>query len=216
MVKKLINDSRQRKSKDIWLYVKQLWYIPFIWSLAWFSYWIFHEIIVLNQPLFQVDTLNCYGVAISILALLIAGYIYGRSRKKQIEKASEVGIEAESVFISGKALDEKRHQESRFSQKNLYITQEEKLEQLELQPRNHSPIDTYQIQKPNDMGSESKPTPSIISTIPSQANLPNLTEKSQDIPFDCLICPKLAKCDQRQKRTIEPGVNCPYAQSNSH
>ena len=215
MVKKLINHSRESKSKDIWLYIKQVWYMPFIWSLAWFSYWIFHDVIVYNHSIFQLSTLNYFGVAISISALLIAGYVYGRSHKKQVEKTAEAGIKAKNLFVFRKAFVKKSSQESLLPQENMHKIQGTKLEQLAPKLKNHSPIETSQTQKPNAVASESTQTPSIIGTSPSQVNLTNQTKKSQEIPSDCLICHKLAKCDQRQKRTNKMGIPCPYAKSDS-
>ena len=52
--------------------------MPFIWSLTWFSYWIFHDIVVLKTPPIQVNPLNYVGSIISIAFILAATQI-GRS-----------------------------------------------------------------------------------------------------------------------------------------
>lgn len=48
-----------------------MWYVPFFWSLTWFSYWILHEVLILNTPLIQVNPVNCVGAVTSILVLLL-------------------------------------------------------------------------------------------------------------------------------------------------
>ena len=80
----------QGKCRGLWLIIKQVWYMPFIWSLAWFSYWLFQESIVMGQQLTQGSTFNQIGLAISIVAILIAGCMSGKSGEKNIKKTEKV------------------------------------------------------------------------------------------------------------------------------
>ena len=202
------------KSREIWLFIKQVWYVPFIWSLAWFSYWIFHDIVVLSQPIIQVNKFNYIGVTISISAILFAGYIHEKSNKKSDEKAGKFGIEKEHIFVSSKPLSVESDQESVFPLKTTQKTQREQSEELTPQLKNQSLIETDIIQKQNERSSEFT-QPAIKNIYHNQENLKNQIKTSQEIPSDCLICPNLTNCDQRKRRTVETEIPCPYATANS-
>lgn len=94
------------KCNGIWSIIKQVWYVPFIWSLAWFSYWIFQEAIVMGQPLTQGSTFNQIGLAVSIVAVLLAGYISGKSGEKNAEKTGNVGIGKKSRLARARRSNE--------------------------------------------------------------------------------------------------------------
>jgi hypothetical protein len=57
---------------DIWHTYKQIWYVPFIWSFTWYSYWIIFDVAVWNRPLAQLNLWNCIGATTSAIFLLAA------------------------------------------------------------------------------------------------------------------------------------------------
>ncbi len=94
LVKKMSNPSSQGIGKfrstcqDLYSLGKQAWYVPFIWSLAWFSYWTFHDALVLKQ-ITQGTPSALLGLSISISALLFGGYVSGKPVTRRVaEKAN--------------------------------------------------------------------------------------------------------------------------------
>ncbi len=74
--------------QDLWSLGMQAWYVPFVWSLAWFSYWTFHDALVLKQ-ITQGTPSALLGLSISISALLFGGYVSGKPvTRRVVEKAT--------------------------------------------------------------------------------------------------------------------------------
>jgi cell shape-determining protein MreC len=66
---------------DVWQTYKQIWYVPFIWAFAWYSYWIIHDIVVWNKPFAQLNMLNYIGATTSAIFILAASPIRRRLQK---------------------------------------------------------------------------------------------------------------------------------------
>lgn len=60
------------KFDDVWQTYKQIWYVPFIWSFMWYSYWIIFDSVVWDKPLVQLNLLNCIGATTSAIFILVA------------------------------------------------------------------------------------------------------------------------------------------------
>lgn len=188
------------KCAELWSLVKQVWYVPFIWSLAWFSYWIFQEKIVLSHPVTQGNYLNYFGFAISIMAILAKGWLSKKSRKENAEKTRKTIIDESNSPESNERLREIMSKESKYWES----------EQLKPKPKPCLSIDKIQIQEPTDTPIESVGSP--IPTRKTSSKEVNLNQNMhQEIPTDCLLCPNLTNCDQRQKRLDDPGIPCPLA-----
>ncbi len=196
-------DSKD-KFRDIWSFIKQVWYVPFIWSLAWFSYWIFQETILLGQPITQGNSLNFLGAAISIGALFIKGWISGKSSKKTLESVGKIEIEEKNSFKVSKVAGVEA------SQKSINFGSEYSETQLEHYPQ----IETNQNQEPSETPMELSQSAVTTEKIPSEINKLSQNKK-QEIPSDCLICPNLTNCDQRQKRSAESVTSCPLLHKNA-
>jgi hypothetical protein len=69
---------------DAWNTYKQIWYVPFIWSFTWYSYWIIFDIVVRNKPLAQLNLLNCIGATTSAIFILAASPIRHKSMLKRL------------------------------------------------------------------------------------------------------------------------------------
>jgi hypothetical protein len=201
----------KRRYETVWLLIKQIWYIPFIWSLAWFSYWIFYSVIVSNQSLTQVNPLNYLGMAISIAALLIAGFNSGKSINKKVFGKITVLFNLKKKFSFRKTHDKKKDQRQSFTKKFMHRTKMRQPEKLKSQIKNQSIVEVSQIQMPYEPPQEPLQIPATPNVLSSQSKQPDQTRKSQEIPPDCLVCPNLVNCTQRQNRIIDSETPCPFA-----
>ncbi len=219
LIAKLSTSNKTAKFKDkcrnIWSIIKQVWYVPFIWSLAWFSYWIFHESMTLGQPLTQGSSFNYVGLAISITAIVVAGYISGKSGKNHVKAKEKVGFEKEgfSTLDTTLSIDDSLQSLSpqNFSQKTEFENPEKGKPQLKSYPE----IKTLKIRNHTETPPTSVQTSKTDSNIPSQIIESNRTRKHQEIPAECLICPNLTNCDHRHEMTSESRTPCPYSGINS-
>jgi cell division septum initiation protein DivIVA len=78
---------------DVWHTYRQIWYVPFIWSFAWYSYWIIHDIVVWNKPLAQLNMLNYVGATASAIFILAASPIRRRLQKGVVFAKTTVTVE---------------------------------------------------------------------------------------------------------------------------
>lgn len=201
------------KCRDMWAIIKQVWYVPFIWSLAWFSYWIFQESIVMGHPLTQGSIFNQIGLAISIVAILIAGYISGKSSEKHFEKTGKIGIERKSSSMFPEASSRENSAESflpkELSQKTQYDRSEQWREPSEL----YSQIEANLSREPDETPLNSSQT--LVSTRNTHEKVNRSDQiEQQEIPSECLICPNLTSCDQRRNLTAGSKTSCPQTKDN--
>ena len=192
----------ESKLAELWSVIKQVWYIPFIWSLAWFSYWIFQENIILQNPITQGSRLNYIGFAISVMAIFVKGWISRKPNRKNIQKTGKNEINKDDI-ISYETLSKMSSQDSQYRES----------EQTKIQPQYHSLIEKNQIQQVVEKSEESLGNTILTESTSTQSF--NLSESAhKEIPSDCLLCPNLANCDQRQKRSGEPHKPCPFVELN--
>jgi hypothetical protein len=220
----------ESKCKAILFVLKQVWYIPFIWSLAWFSYWIFHSTIVLNTPIFQGNPVNYLGAAISIIALLIKGYSARAPIKKSLEATSKISTTLKKDFTFHKHYPGENIQKQSLLRKSAQSVQLEHLTklkpQLKPQLKQQPPIEIRPIHK--EIRINVKPVqlqPCVtspeqrqsIAALPTQPRASGVTPpdssnqlararrgpSSQDPSSECLTCAHLINCKNRQKRTSE-------------
>lgn len=184
------------KCRDIWSFIKKVWYVPFIWSLAWFSYWMFYGAIVFNQALTHGDPLNYLGAAISIAALLIAGYVSRKSKEKLVSL--------------GKAPEREKIHAPPLPQKPMQKIKIEKTEHVEPKTKDQSLIEMNPLQESSEMPQKPPPPPSTTSAFHNRIYQTTQAPKSQVIASECLTCPNLVDCKHRQNRTNESGP-CPFA-----
>jgi len=219
MVKQVIDDSKKAgilaklssmnqtvatfkaKCQPAWFVIKQAWYIPFLWSLAWYSYWIFHSGIVLKTPLHEGNNLNYIGAGLSISALLIAGY----NARRPIIK---------SVKTTFRSLYRRPSQP-------MQTISTQKTEQDKMQIK---PVEAGQIPpvKMKQLPKEIPPSrltliDETVSSNPSIRKVEQAASTPQDFSSECLTCPNLINCTYRHKRTVELSMQngnhtpCPYA-----
>ena len=233
MVSRMIKDSRKgvliaklstsneaitkikNKCKDIWLIIKQVWYVPFIWSLAWFSYWIFQESIVPEHSLTQGNYSNYLGLAISIAGILLAGYISGKSRNKDPKITGKAEVEKKSSLTLNQASPIQDSQEALLSQELFQEKDFDKSSESEQQSRYPLSTEPSKIKTPDKMSNEKVQNREMKDNSVPQDDSSFNAQEQQDIALDCLICPNLTSCDHRQKITAESKSECPLARMNS-
>jgi len=76
---------------DVWQTYKQIWYVPFIWSFMWYSYWIVFDSVVWNKPLAQFNLLNYIGATTSAIFVLAASPIRRRLQKGVVFAKTHLG-----------------------------------------------------------------------------------------------------------------------------
>lgn len=191
------------RCKAIWFILKQVWYIPFIWSLAWFSYWIFRATLVLKTPILQGDAVNYLGTAISIVALLVAGYGAKARIKKPLQTTTKIftSLKKELPFHGDYLKKNNRNQS--LLRKPVQSTQLDRSMQPKPQLKQQSPIETNHIQKEIKIAQEPVQPHSSATTSYGSSNQLSGGLSSQDLSSECLTCAHLIKCTHRQKRAIE-------------
>ena len=205
--------------KDILLVAKQIWYIPFFWSLAWFSYWIGYSFFVYNQTLSQINPEYYYGMTISVAAILIARYVSGKS--KSTVKKTKVASSVEKEFSLRNSLNEGNGQSQFF---NHDVKDRPEMEAVGQKPHinQQSLIETFQLERPwRKPWERSEEQPQERATIPATTPTPSNQVKQHDQPCkppetssDCFVCPNLMNCTQRQKRVNNSNTPCPFTKKN--
>lgn len=195
--------------QDLWLLGKQAWYVPFLWSLAWFSYWVFHDAIVLKQVT-QGTPSDLLGVSISISALLFAGYISGKSITKiVVEKATGVAAMLGKKFPFSKFFDDNKVTRilPQKLQQEMTVKESQRSEpEIELEAVEIDSEEEF-YENPDEPVQPSVSPHSLLS----HARQPHEGRKIQEISADCLICPNLLRCNERQNRGVEFVTRCPLA-----
>jgi hypothetical protein len=216
------NSATQTKYKELWFYYKKIWYMPFIWSLTWFSYWIFHDIVVLKTPPIQVNPVNYVGTIISIAFILAASQI-GRSIQAALALAGtqiKTSIKAAFAFVGtrtkrnvqAKPIHTRPNAGKGFSTilanagtriNKIFTTKPN-------QPRTSAPtapapIETFtrksfQMQKPKLQKQRTKQLPPQPSTLLGVTACPHNLDyfarypRSEKLPDECLICENVIQC----------------------
>jgi hypothetical protein len=188
--------------RDVWLLYKQMWYVPFFWSLTWFSYWMLREVLVLNTPLTQVNPVNYFGAIASIAVLLLAvPRIRTIISKTCVPVGTQIGMKIKNVFFIAGFHIKKSSPITIFSwgKKLLQNIQVKKPMQQKLEVQYQSPIkisQTEKLERPKQLSSS-------LRTLSSSDKYSNQHHLSQEIPSECLTCANLISCDYRQNRSVE-------------
>jgi hypothetical protein len=193
------------KCQTIWLVVKQVWYIPFLWSLAWYSYWIFRSVLILHTPPLQINAVDYLGVTISIAALLVAGYRAREPIRRSVGIAAGIGTNVKKAFSSEGHL--KEGQTKSLPRKPMLNAQAEIPRQTKPEVKHQPLVQGHS----STMGITrlKKPTLQSLNTRASYSgvNRSGQVQASKDFSTECLTCAKLVNCTYRQKRANELSHN---------
>ena len=218
------NGSLGNLFKDIFLLYKQMWYVPFFWSLTWFLYWILRDVLILNMPLTQINPLDCGGAVISILVLLLATPRLGTSiRRKSLAVGMLAGSNIKKMFFHVR-FRSKNHKRTEFLPKLKHNVQDiqvgtsmTRTTRLEHQ----IPIRNIGIEKPKQFTPKLMKSQSDDSTLSSGVGFSSQNRISQEISSECLTCANLVSCHHRRYETSKSqvqgskGSSCPFLEELS-
>jgi hypothetical protein len=191
------------KFRDIRLVCKQIWYVPFIWSLSWFSFWILRDVVVLNKSVVEANPVNYFGAIISIVALLLAVPSFGTIiRKTSVLVGTQIGMRTKNAFfLIGVHIKSGR---IRFPRRKKLVQniKVDKLMQQKLRLKHQSTIEksqTAMLETPKQL----KQPSSSLKTFPGRNDYSGQHQLPQEIPAECLTCANLVNCDYRRNGFIE-------------
>jgi len=197
------------KCRDILSILKQMWFVPFFWSLTWFSYWIIRDVLVLNTSLTQVKPVNLAGAAFSISVLILATPRLGTSiRKKSILLGTRLGINIKKAFLHTRVRpNNNRRSTSLHDVKNSpRPIQVEKTKPQKLQMKYQSSFGKNEVAEPKKVSEKITKSQSIASTLSSSASYSTQNSMSQEISSECLTCANLINCNHRRYELGETQV----------
>jgi hypothetical protein len=181
--------------------IKQMWFVPFFWSLTWFSYWIIRDIFVLNTSLTQIKPLNLAGAVFSISVLLLATPRLGTSiRKKAIRLRTHLGIDIKKDVIHTHIRPDNYNRSTSFhSAENIApTTQVEKIPLEKPQRKYQSPFRKNEISEPKNVSEKTTKSQSIANALSSSSSYSRQNQISQEISAECLTCANLVSCKYRR------------------
>jgi hypothetical protein len=189
--------------RDIWLVYKQIWYVPFIWSLSWFSFWILRDVVVLNKSLVEANPVNYFGAIISIVALLLTVPRFGTIiRKTFVLVGTRIGMKTKNAFfLIGVHIKSRRIGFPR-RKKLVQNIKVEKLMRQKPRLRYQSPIEesqTAMLETPKQL----KQPSSSLKTFSGRNDYSDQHQLPQEIPAECLTCANLVNCDYRRNGFVE-------------
>jgi hypothetical protein len=193
------------KCRDILSILKQMWFVPFFWSLTWFSYWMIRDVLVLNASLTQVKPMNLAGAVVSMSVLLLAVPRLGTFiRKKSITLGTCLAINIKKVFVHARVLFSKRGIITYFhnAKNDPRAIQVEIGNPEKLQVEHQSSFGKNETAEPKNLTEKITKSQSIASPLSSNASYSPQKHMSQEIASECLTCANLISCNHRR---IEPG-----------
>jgi hypothetical protein len=167
------------KSQETWFLIKQVWYVPFSWSLSYYLYWIIRDVVVFNKTVFQIPLLNWGGVVISI-ALLLAGFQNRTSAQK--ERQSHVSVQSTSLELP-------RRMEVRWEKPTKSPMQKNVTEKLK-KPRK-----------------QLLSSPQSLNTCPQNFGYSNVLRNYEEMLPECLLCKELSRCKIATRAARNPNIN---------
>ena len=166
---------------DVWLICKKVWYVPFIWSLTWYMFWILRDVAVFNKSFADCNVLNYFGASISIVALMVAltHFFFGRTRFSKIFRIPS------------------------FSRQLLKYIRVGKPKQPKLKMNYHSSVEN--VQKFDEANTKRVNVDGGGSVSSRAIKNFDRGQMFQEVASECLTCPDLISCDYRQNKPTELG-----------
>jgi hypothetical protein len=194
--------------KNILLLCKQIWYVPFFWTLTWFTYWILRATIILNMPLTQQNPLDLTGAAISTSILILAIPRLGTTiRKNSVLAAKNAATNIKMAFIH--TFHTRFHAENRTPS----ISQSKVMNNMQ-----NIRASTFKLQAPPishqaSIGSGREK----LEGVPEKLMLPRSEPSAEagdigyavgntlslELPMECLTCENLIRCRHRRSQRLE-------------
>jgi hypothetical protein len=198
--------------ENILLICKQIWYVPFFWTLTWFTYWILRATILLNTPLTQLNPLDLTGAAISTSILILATPRLGTAiRKNSVPAAKHTATNIKKAIIH--TFNTRFHAENRTPptsqskvMNNIQNIRAATLN-LQAQPISHQASigsGREKLEKKLEGVPEKLMVPrSESSAVADGVGYANRNSVSQELSMECLTCENLTKCRHRRVQRFE-------------
>jgi hypothetical protein len=198
--------------KNILLLCKQIWYVPFFWTLTWFTYWILRATIILNTPLTQLNPLDLTGVAISTLILILATPRLGtKIRKNPVLAAKNAATNIKKASIH--TFHTRFHAENRTPP----ISQSKAMNNMLNIRATNLKRQTPPISHQASIGSGQKKMEKKLERVPEKLMLPRSEPSAEagdigyavgntlslELPMECLTCENLIRCRHRRSQRLE-------------
>jgi hypothetical protein len=188
------------RCRDILSTLKQVWFVPFFWSLTWFSYWMIRDVLVLNASLTQVKPMNLAGAVVSMSVLLLAVPRLGTFiRKKSITLGTCLAINIKKAFVHARVRASKSDIKHFHNAKNdTQPIQVEIGNPEKLQVKYQSSFGKNETAKPKNLTEKITKSQSIASALSSKTSYSPQKHTSQEIASECLTCTNLISCNHRR------------------
>lgn len=211
--------------RNILLIFRQMWYVPFFWSLTWFLYWLIRDILILKMSIIDVNPFHYAGMGISVSVLLLAKSRLGTGvREKAIFLGTRFGTNIKKVFFHARFSHKNNtglsavHSEI---EKGVRSIQMEKNEPKKLQIKYQSSVVRNETEGSKGVAEKlTKPQP-FATGITSSFNYSIESQASNEISSECLTCANLISCNHRRYESGKSqghdlrSNKCPFAQELS-
>jgi len=185
---------------DVWQTYKQMWYVPFIWSFAWCSYWIIFDSAVWNKPLAQLNLLNCIGAAASAIFILAASPIRRHLQKGVVFVRTHLGRGLHRAFVLfGNKIRKRLSHIALRRKREPSQAEKPKLQEPQVVKSSHTG-QTRRVTKLSQAKPQTQqPSSPVSSTLPSfDCSSQNGASGGMD---QCLICANLINCTYRRNKS---------------
>ena len=168
--------------------LKEIWYIPFVWSLTWYLYWTIRDVVVFNRGLLEITPWNYVGIVASVTALLMNSSTVGKLRVTDRFVQDGIKPVVAQVTHTEVSLDAATQLESN-SQKAAFDEPQIK--------RGILSENSGELKRKNRRQLQPK-EPQQIAEINQAEQEPQECLKATDDPSICFVCPKLIECLHRR------------------
>lgn len=206
------------KHQEIWLLCKQIWYVPFIWSLTWFSFWTFRDIAIWHTSPLQVNPLNYVGLCTSTAVLLFRTQFRTQTQKLRVFAASKLRttVQKKTLIIGTKLKSciQKAPALAGSSVKKAYKTTHSFVDstfsftsQKERTAKHKEHIKKTLNKKQSDAKKAEQTAQQIrspssnVNARDENADFSSQHQETDEIPGECLMCEELVRCVYRQDKT---------------
>jgi len=202
-------------TKKIFLLCKQIWYVPFFWTLTWFTYWILRATIILNTPLTQLNPIDLTGAIISTSILILAIPHLGKTIRKTSALATKhATTNIKEAFIhtfhtrfhaENKTWPTSHSKAMNNIQKNRAVTS--KLQTPPISHKDTIGIGREKLEQKLERTSDKLTLPqSGPSAVAGGVVYAPDNSVSQELSLECLTCENLIRCRHRRNQRFEAQI----------
>jgi hypothetical protein len=216
--------ARMTIFKEVGDLCKQVWFVPFTWSLAWYLSWIFYDVAIWQKPLIQVNPWNYVGATTSVAVLLFGTQLRTRIRKEFVLAGTQFrAVVQKSVPFFGIRIRTRIHELRSVSGidtgkvdrlKHVFAclpiaigSRLEKSGQLKPQVKQSSTKRRRVVEKPKQPKQLNQELSPGVNTYPQNVDYSHRRQEPEgmpkEIPDECLICADLINCVYRRNKSYD-------------